>query len=185
MKSCIRTKHVTRFLLDVSQRPIHCTALNVRHSGWNENSKLNLGYFSKRFYNDRNHFRLTRKQRKERKEHEKRFQNSIHEDSNYFEDIDVDTQTIPNAMKPPPSNSKTPHKPLKLDDIHWKDWDSVEQRLNLQSLRDEIETNVHQIVNGFGHKLRFANPSDKSKVLPHVLSNQMCRLLNLLTGLVN
>ena len=164
MKLSSRSKHVARTLYHLSNRNINCVALSARRGRYGSNSGSDPVCISKRLYNDRNHFRLTRKQRKERKEHEKRFQNSIHEDSNYFEEIDVDTQTIPISMKPPSPNSKTPHKPLKLDDIHWRDWDSVEERLNLQSLHKEIETNVHEIVNGFGHKLRFANPSDKSKV---------------------
>ena len=124
---------------------------------------------SKRFYNKKNQFRLTRKQRDARKDHEERFRNSLNEDSNYFPKTDVDTQTIPYPMKPPPQNSKVAHKPLKLEDNYWKHWEAVEESLDLQSLHQEIEKNVHEIINGFDHKIRFANPSDKSKVFSVII----------------
>lgn len=160
-----KARHVSQATNTLSKSHIHTLSLinyNCNHiknglpSGYNYNSK--------RYWNKRNQFRLTKKQRHERKEHEKRFANSLHEDSNYFPEVDVDTQTIPISMKPPPQNSKTPHKPLKLDDNYWKHWESVEKSLNLESLHKEIESNVNQILSSFDHKIRFANPSDKSKV---------------------
>jgi len=40
----------------------------------------------------------------------------------------------------------------------------------LQTLHQEIEKNVGEIVNSFDYKIRFANPSDRSKLLSRICS---------------
>ena len=176
MKLSNKTRHVTFATHKLCKSHLH--TLSTLQYNKNEflntsNSKV-LIYCSKRYWNKRNQFRLTGKQRSARKEHERKYANSYNEDSNWFPAVDVDTQTIPISMKPPPpQNAKTPHKPLKLDDNYWKYWESVEQSLNLESLYKEIEKNVNQIINSFDYKLRFANPSDKSKV--HII-HTICML---------
>lgn len=163
MRVCSKTKHVTLVTHNICKSQIH--TLSALQSNKKESlSSSVLIYSSKRYWNKRNQFRLTRKQRSKRKEHERKYQNSYNDDSNWFPEVDVDTQTIPISMKAPPQNSNKVHKPLKLDDEFWKHWQSVEHSLNLESLYQEIEKNVNEIVNSFDYKLRFANPSDKSKV---------------------
>ena len=160
MTLCSKSGQVTLATHKLCKSQIHTlSALQ-----WNRKESV-LIYFSKRYWNKRNQFRLTRKQRDKRKEHERKYQNSYNDDSNWFPEIDVDTQTIPTSMKPPSQiNPNKIHKPLKLDDEFWKHWQSVQDSLNLESLYQEIEKNVNEIINGFDYKVRFANPSDKSKV---------------------